>query len=139
MTCIIANGGEKKNVNIIEEIRDSNGNTMETFGGGNEERVISPNTCKLISEAMRMAVTEGTANSLGHSTVAIAGKTGTAETGWVKDGKTLVHGWFCGYFPYDSPRYAVSVLMENGGSGALSALPVFEKIAEEITKIYPMG
>jgi cell division protein FtsI/penicillin-binding protein 2 len=50
----------------------------------------------------------------------------------------MVHGWFCGYFPYDNPKYAMAVLVENGGSGSRSAVPLFGQIAEEITKFYPI-
>ena len=139
MTAIIANGGKKQRVKLVKQIQDSHGNTVTSFDNQSYIRVISPDTCSLVSDAMRLAVTEGTAKSLGNSFVNIAGKTGTAETGWIKDGKTLVHGWFCGFFPYDNPRYAVAVLMENGGSGAKSALPVFKEVAEEISKIYPLG
>ncbi len=139
MACIIANGGEKKSVKLVREIQNSSGKTIASFDDENTERVISPRTCTLISEAMRLAVTDGTAKSLKDNAALISGKTGTAETGWIKNGKTLVHGWFCGFFPYDNPRYAMAVLAEDGGSGAGSALPVFQKIAEEIIKIYPLG
>ncbi len=139
MACIIANGGEKKNVKLIKEIQNSSGKTIAFFDDENTERVISPRTCTLISEAMRLAVTDGTAKSLKDNAALVAGKTGTAETGWIKNGKSLVHGWFCGFFPYDNPRYAMAVLVEDGGSGAESALPVFKKIADEIIKIYPLG
>lgn len=139
MACIIANGGEKRSVKLIKEIQNSSGKTVSSFDDKNAERVISPQTCALISQAMRLAVTDGTANSLKNDEALAAGKTGTAETGWMKDGKTLVHGWFCGFFPYDNPRYAMAVLVEDGGSGAKSALPVFREIAEKIIKIYPFG
>ena len=139
MTAIIANGGQKKALHLVKEIQDSCGNTVTSFDSQETETVISPSTNALVSDAMRMAVTDGTAKALGDSVVPIAGKTGTAETGWIKDGKTLVHGWFCGFFPYDNPHYAVAVLIEDGGSGAGSALPVFKEIAEKISKIYPLG
>ena len=137
MTAIIANGGQKKSLRLVKEIQDRYGSTVTSFDSQEAEMVISPSTCSLVSRAMRMAVTDGTAKTLADSLVPVAGKTGTAETGWLKDGKTLVHGWFCGFFPYDNPRYAVAVLIEDGGSGAVSALPVFKEIAEETSKIYP--
>ena len=45
--------------------------------------------------------------------VAVAGKTGTAQTG--VEGQAP-HAWFVAFAPADNPRYAVSVLVENGGN-----------------------
>lgn len=139
MVCIIANGGLAKSVNVAKEIRTSDGSVKTSLAGGGQWRVISARTAELVQKAMEAAVIDGTGISLKDSTADIAGKTGTAETGWVRDGKSLVHGWFCGYFPKENPRYAMAVLVEDGGSGAQSAAPVFKEIAEQIIKIYPLG
>jgi penicillin-binding protein 2 len=48
---------------------------------------------------------------------AIAGKTGTAETG----GGQPDHAWFAGYAPADAPRVAFVVALEHGGSGSTAA------------------
>jgi cell division protein FtsI/penicillin-binding protein 2 len=40
----------------------------------------------------------------------VAGKSGTAETARMKDGKQLHNKWFAGYFPYDNPQYALVVV-----------------------------
>jgi penicillin-binding protein 2 len=48
---------------------------------------------------------------------AIAGKTGTAETG----GGQPDHAWFAGYAPADAPRIAFVVALEHGGSGSTAA------------------
>ncbi len=139
MTAVIAAGGVKKKVNIADRFMDSGGNIKRVLREIGEERVTSAYTADFIKNAMRLAVTEGTAKSLCNNPARIAGKTGTAETGWKKNGDNMVHGWFCGYFPYDNPKYAMAVIVENGGSGAQSAVPVFGEIAEEIIKIYPIG
>ena len=38
------------------------------------------------------------------------------------------HGLFIGYGPINNPRYAVSVIIEHGGSGSGAAAPVASKI-----------
>jgi len=139
MACIIANGGVRKSVNLVEGIADSRGRLKQSLTKNDEIRVTSIYAAEMLKNAMQKAVSEGTGKSLASNPARIAGKTGTAETGWVKDGRSLVHGWFCGFFPYDSPRYAMAVLAEDGGSGAVSAAPIFGQIAEEIIKIYPIG
>ncbi len=61
--------------------------------------------------------------------VAIAGKTGTAETGQPSD-----HAWFTGYVPADSPQVAFVVVLEHGGSGGRDAGPLAKKLVEEMLK-----
>lgn len=138
MVSVIANRGYAKKVNVASRVVDCKGNTQRILREIGKRRVVSSKTAGFVGEAMRLAVTEGTASTLRDNPARIAGKTGTAETGWTKDGENMVHGWFCGFFPYDNPKYAMAVLVENGGSGSLSAVPLFGEIAEEIIKFYPI-
>ena len=55
----------------------------------------------------------------------IAGKTGTAE-----NSQGIDHGWFVGYGPFDYPTISVAVIVEQGGFGASSAVPIGRKIME---------
>ncbi len=66
---------------------------------------------KIAKEGMRMAVTSGTASGLNVPYVEIAAKTGTAELGVRKQ---FVNSWVIGFFPYDNPKYAFTVVMERG-------------------------
>ena len=60
----------------------------------------------------------------------IAGKTGTAENPHGKD-----HGWFVAYGPFDNPSVVVAVIVEQGGFGAQSAVPIGKKILEAVFHI----
>jgi len=51
--------------------------------------------------------------------VRVAGKTGTAQNPPNPD-----HAWFVGYAPFDNPRIAVAVIVENGGFGGTAAAPI---------------
>jgi penicillin-binding protein 2 len=55
--------------------------------------------------------------------VKIAGKSGTAETSV----ENRDHAWFAGYVPADNPKYAFTVVLEDGGSGSRVAGPVARK------------
>jgi cell division protein FtsI/penicillin-binding protein 2 len=59
----------------------------------------------------------GTAHVLSSLPVSVAGKTGTAQA---PGGRC--HAWFCGFFPYDNPRYVICSFLENGGSGYQASL-----------------
>ena len=50
----------------------------------------------------------------------VAGKSGTAET----TKGSADHAWFIAVAPLDAPRYAVAVVIEQGGLGARAAGPV---------------
>lgn len=139
MVCIIANEGISREINTVTKTVDRSGGETVFCEKTPPSQVISAASARYTKECMVSAVLRGTGKTLADNPARIAGKTGTAETGWMRDGRTLVHGWFCGYFPYDNPRYAMAVLIEDGGSGAGSAAPVFGEIAQEIIKIYPLG
>ncbi|MDO8565525.1 MAG: penicillin-binding transpeptidase domain-containing protein [bacterium] len=70
-----------------------------------------PEDWRVVHEGMREGVTYGTSVGLNVLYVKAAGKTGTAEVG---SGKTYVHSWSVGFFPYENPRYAWAVVMERG-------------------------
>lgn len=89
-------------------------------------QVVPPRVAKIIRAGMRAAVTRGSARSLSVLPVELAGKTGTAEYG--EKGKP--HAWFTGFGPYDNPEIVVTVLVERGGGGNISATPVAKKIFE---------
>lgn len=78
------------------------------------ESILGINTAHydVIHDAMRQTVTEGTAQSLNVSYVQVAAKTGTAQT----RGNTRVNAWSIGFFPYDDPKYAFTIVMEEGPS-----------------------
>ncbi|MBR2404313.1 MAG: penicillin-binding protein 2 [Clostridia bacterium] len=139
MAATVANGGVRKSVNIADSVTDSLGNTLYSIRKDDSIKAMSPTTAQAIASMMRLSVTDGTAKLAALSSVPIAGKTGSAETGWRSDDGTLkVHGWFCGFFPYENPRYALAVFCEDGKSGAESCIEPFVGICEKISHIYPL-
>lgn len=73
-----------------------------------------------VRRGMRAAVTVGSARALAGLPIAIAGKTGTAQ--WSK--KAENHAWFTSFAPYENPRIVVTVMIEEGGEGSATAVPV---------------
>ncbi|RLT21145.1 MAG: penicillin-binding protein 2, partial [Chloroflexi bacterium] len=65
-------------------------------------------------DAMRFAVTDGFGKAAqAVEGVAVGGKSGTAEYGGPD-----THAWFVALAPIENPRFAVAVLIENGGEGS---------------------
>jgi len=42
------------------------------------------------------------------------------------------HAWFVAFAPVEDPRYAISVLVEHGGSGSSAAAPIAKKIIKKV-------
>lgn len=79
-----------------------------------------------IAEGMRMAVTGGTCRGAAFPGVDVAGKTGTAQNPHGKD-----HSAFMGFAPYDDPRIAIAVYVENAGFGATFGVPIGGLVMEK--------
>uniref|UniRef100_UPI0035B5500B penicillin-binding transpeptidase domain-containing protein n=1 Tax=Parageobacillus toebii TaxID=153151 RepID=UPI0035B5500B len=63
---------------------------------------------------------------------AVAGKSGTAETGKTFHNEELINKWFAGYFPADAPRYAL-VVVELDCPGSLTVTnDVFYDLVQKI-------
>lgn len=65
----------------------------------------------VIHEGMRQSVEYGTSVALNVPYVNVASKTGTAQLGLAKN---KVNSWVVGFFPYENPKYAFTILMESG-------------------------
>ncbi len=72
----------------------------------------------------------GTGRKAGVPGVEIAGKTGTAEYG--AKGSGLKYGWMIAFAPYDNPRYAVAVVVEQAYSGGVTAAPLVQHLLNGI-------
>ena len=42
------------------------------------------------------------------------------------------HAWFVAYAPVDNPKYAISVLVEHGGSGSKAAAPIAKNVIKKV-------
>ncbi|MCK9478262.1 MAG: penicillin-binding protein 2 [Firmicutes bacterium] len=134
MFCTIANEGLRKQLVLMRGTVDEDGAFTET-SVESPHRVLSKSTAKALQGMLKAVVESGTGSNAKLDNWGAAGKTGSAQTGWEKDGELMVHGWFGGFFPADLPQYVCVVLSQNGKSGALSAAPVFKEIGEEIMRL----
>lgn len=75
---------------------------------------------------MHRVVTEGTGRGMRMPEIAVAGKTGTAQTGTGRES----HSWFTGFAPVSEPRWAFAVVVEHGGYGSRSAVPIARALLE---------
>jgi penicillin-binding protein 2 len=123
----IAADGKRYKPHLVSALKYPDGTLAESF----EPVVLSqldttPDIIHLIQQGLRGVTQYGTAASAFRGfPIQIAGKTGTAENSQGRD-----HGWFVAYGPFDNPNVCVAVIVENGGFGAQSAVPIGRKILE---------
>ena len=133
MTCGIANGGRMPIARLV----------LGTAADGKETLpekparyacALSRDCAKRLQELMIAAVNRNEHSNAAPANTFAAAKTSTAQTGrYDEDGRELCHAWITGYFPLDKPKYAVTVLVEDGGYGNDAAAPIFRTIAETLT------
>ena len=132
MTQIIANNGTYKPLYIYDSIVDSNKNIIKTFKSSKSEEIISPYTITIIKEMMKNVSKEGTGKNLKNLKGGCGVKTGTAQSTLNK--KEVEHGWITGFYPEETAKYAITVLVEGTEDNSKSALPIFKEICMKLSK-----
>ena len=132
----IANGGVYRAPSLMYAKVDAAKEIYQRAELPDARRVMSAQTANRVSTLLHYAVENGSGKRAKPSTCSAAGKTATAQSGWINaDGTEVTHAWFCGYFPYETPQYAVTVLKENGEGGSADCAPVFQYIADAVTNL----
>jgi peptidoglycan glycosyltransferase len=136
VTAAVANGGKLMKPQIWKRVIDPEGRTVETMDPSTYSEPISEETAEQLTTAMEGVVTEGTGTNAAIPGVAVAGKTGTAETPGNKacgGGEDENQAWFIGFAPADDPQIAIAVSVEcTPEFGGDVAAPIFRTVAESI-------
>ena len=112
----------------------------QKIDAGNFDKLIGEKDRLAIMEGMVLATTEGTARRCQIEGMSVAGKTGTGQ--WRNHNMKLNLAWFLGFAPADSPRVAVSVLVEgvipqDQVQGGLTATPIARDLLSAYFAKYP--
>jgi len=134
----VANGGLLMQPKLIKGLEFPTGEKVE-FDPVALRPVLSPEKARELTRLMTMVVDEGTGKAAKIDSVAIAGKTGTAQKVNLQAKSYYSNRYvssFAGFFPANDPKYVLLVVVDDprGGSyygGQISA-PVFASIAREI-------
>jgi penicillin-binding protein 2 len=111
----------------VQAIRNKRTNHIDAIDHKTSSVGLNPHIMALIREGMRRVVEEGgTGVSAKIQGIESAGKTGTAENPHGKD-----HSWYIGFAPFDNPKIAIAVMVENAGFGAAVAAPIAGKVMQK--------
>lgn len=117
MVAAIANGGWR----VKPHLQVDQTNTSET---AREKVGLSSEAIATIREGLVAVVQKGTARQLNDGTIPLSGgKTGTVEIPGQQDNSMYV-----GFAPANDPKIAISVVVEEGGYGATSAVPIAQAV-----------
>jgi len=140
-TATLANDGVAYRPHLLKEVQSSHTSEKQILGTNIDFSLnLNSEHFALVKSAM-VAVTQtgGTAAMAGAgASYAFAGKTGTAQVIGIKQGEEYIeskvqkryrdHAWFMAFAPFDQPKIALAVLVENGGHGGSIAAPIARKV-----------
>jgi peptidoglycan glycosyltransferase len=126
----VANGGVVPRPYLVQKVVGPDGSTIKQAHPRNMGRAIKPQTAAELNQMMQLVVQGGTGTAAQIPGVAVAGKTGTAETGI----DHVYTAWFVCFAPAQNPQYAVGVVLEkqlNGFGGAVAA-PIAKQVLQAL-------
>jgi penicillin-binding protein A len=128
----VANHGLLMRPYLVQRVVAPGGKTIVRAKPRPYGRVMSPNVASELNAMMQAVVTGGTGISAQIPGVAVAGKTGTAETGV----GNIYTPWFIAFAPAEHPQVAVAVVVENqpGGFGGTVSAPIAKDVMEALLR-----
>lgn len=124
----LANGGRLVRPRLVERVVDVDGNEQRFEPDPPPLLPLSAEALAIVRGSLEAVVSgaRGTARqAFQEIAYTVAGKTGTAESGQEEP-----HAWFSGYAPTDTPRVAITVILEHAGEGSQQAAPLFRAVLE---------
>jgi penicillin-binding protein 2 len=126
------NGGKVMKPHVLKSVLGADGQpTLEVQPVVTYDPGIRPSNLSTIKHALLEVTRSGTGSAVFRGfPISVAGKTGTAQVNKKDD-----FAWFACYAPADSPRYAVVVVVEQGGHGGSVAGPAARQILSKLFKV----
>lgn len=125
-TAAIANGGTLYRPQVADAIIDQNKKIISDIPLQIvKNNLINQKNITIVRNGMRQTVVAGSARLLSDLSVKVAGKTGTAQFG-----NNETHAWFTAFAPFDNSQIVLVILVEGGGEGSSTAVPIAKDVLE---------
>jgi peptidoglycan glycosyltransferase len=125
ITCAIANDGQVMEPKVIDSVKAADGTVVKEYNASVYKRLMKSTESQILKDLMVQVVQVGTASKLKGLNYSVAGKTGSAE---YDSSKVFSHSWFTGFVPAEDPEIAVTIIMEQAGTGSSYAVPAAKRI-----------
>jgi penicillin-binding protein 2 len=136
MYAAIANGGTIWQANIAKAVVKTDGTVIETFTPQKLGTLdVDASTIKFLQDSLREVVVSGTGTgAFSGFPIEVSGKTGTGQVFGKNPNGTLKDdtSWFASFAPSKNPRYAVVMMVGQGGFGASTSGVGVRQIYEAI-------
>ena len=132
----VANDGVVMVPHVLRDVRDADGNIVDTYDDEAWSTAMDRGTAALMREAMVGVVEQGTAGRLKVPGFVVGGKTGTAQLG---TDPPRSHAWIIGFAgpPNELPTIAVAVIVEGQeGASEQTGGRVAAPIAQSVLQAY---
>ena len=131
---MLANGGTLWQPRLVRTIDRGNGQVQEIAAARASSPGLEAGPLRVVREGMREAVNapDGSGKRAALPGVVVAAKTGTAEYGRKGSGQKMT--WMIAFAPYEEPRYAVALLVEDGVSGGTTAAPRVKRLLARVLR-----
>lgn len=133
--CSLINGGNYYEPYLVKEIRNANGDVVETKTPVLARKTVSQETCDILKDYMYGVVQEGSGTSAQVEGYAIGGKTGTAEKLPRSEGKNL--NSFIGYAPQENPEVMIYVIVDEPNLAQQAASYLATGLAADMEMLLP--
>lgn len=130
--CSLINGGNYYEPYLVKEIRNAQGDVVETKTPVLARKTVSQETCEILKDYMLGVVEEGSGKSAQVEGYAIGGKTGTAEKLPRSQGKNL--NSFIGYAPQENPEVMIYVVVDEPNLAQQAASYLATRLSADIMK-----
>ncbi len=129
---LIANNGRTKTPHVVKGYVDDKTDKLVPFEFKDINVGVNQSALDIVKKGMYLVVNgHGTATHIKLPDIEICGKTGTAQNPHGED-----HAWFVGFAPYENPKIAIAVLVENVGFGGTHAAPIAKNVIEAYTNSF---
>ena len=133
MTAIIANGGLLQEILLFKGTY-INGKIKNEKTTSEVKEILSKEIAEKLRRYCVETIENGTGEEAKPSYMKAGGKTASAQTGIIKDGKEKINTYFTGFYPAENPQYVITVFAEDGVSGGKTCGPVFREMCDFITE-----
>ncbi|MFN7088286.1 MAG: penicillin-binding protein 2 [Candidatus Paceibacteria bacterium] len=122
-TAIFANGGKLLKPYLLEQIAEPDGHNIVYNGATTILRSFEflQEELRVIKEGMRLSVAAGSSRRLADLPFEVAGKTGSVQ---VSSNLEKTNAIFVSFMPYKDPKLVLTILVEGGGEGGATAVPL---------------
>lgn len=126
------NGGEYRLPYIVQSTE---------LDGAEQRRQPSPptyafskKTADTLKEYLKNALQNGTGSAAFAEGISSGGKTGTAQTGWKDGDRSILNGWFCGFYE-GNETYVIVIVKEDVRSSSTDCAPIFKEITKAMKNL----